>query len=65
MHVVRRNISLRLSSNSEAKASELLDNLKEMFPWYCTTGGNYITSHIRVYKIHIQNSTNMISPFSI
>ena len=28
----RGNISSRLSSNSEASASELLDNLEEMFP---------------------------------
>ena len=28
------NISSRFSSNSEADASELLENLEEMFPWY-------------------------------
>ena len=32
MHVV--NISSRISSNSEANASELLENIDEMFPHY-------------------------------
>ena len=30
----RRNISSRFSSNSEASASELLENFEEVFPWY-------------------------------
>ena len=29
-----RNISFRFSSNSEANAAEILDNLEEMFPCY-------------------------------
>ena len=32
MHVVLREISSRMSSNSEANASELVDNLEEKLP---------------------------------
>ena len=32
MHVYRGNNSSRFSRNSEANASELLENLEEMFP---------------------------------
>ena len=31
---IKRYISSRFSSNSEAFASELLDNLEEIFAWY-------------------------------
>ena len=34
VHVVQRSIPPKFSSNSEADASELLENLKEMFPRY-------------------------------
>ena len=34
MHVLPRHISSRLSSNSEVKASELLENIEKMFPRY-------------------------------
>ena len=34
MHIWRGNMSSRFSSNSEAKASELLENLEEIFPRY-------------------------------
>ena len=33
-HVLPRNLSLRFSDNSKANASELLENLEEMFPRY-------------------------------
>ena len=36
--VVWRNISLILRSNSEAFASELLQNIEEMFPRYLVSG---------------------------
>ena len=32
VHVVQRSIYSRFSSNSEANASELLENIEEMFP---------------------------------
>ena len=32
--VVQKNISSRFSSNSEVFASELLENIEEIFPWY-------------------------------
>ena len=32
MHIYRRNISSRFSSNSEVNASVLLENHEEMFP---------------------------------
>ena len=32
--VSQLNMFSRFSSNSEMKASELLENVKEMFPWY-------------------------------
>ena len=34
MYVVTRDISSRLSANSEVSPSELLENLEEMFPHY-------------------------------
>ena len=34
VYVVPSNISARFSSSSEADASELLENLEEMFPRY-------------------------------
>ena len=36
------NISSRISSNSEANVSELLENLEEMFPLYYT-GSDFIS----------------------
>ena len=32
--LIRRNISSRFSSNSESNASELLEDLEEMFSYY-------------------------------
>ena len=34
-HYVCGNTSSRFSNNTEANASELLENLEEMFPHYC------------------------------
>ena len=44
----KRNISWRCSCNSEADASELQDNLEEMFPGYIIVHRSRIIDHIMI-----------------
>ena len=42
---LRGNISTLFSSNSEAKASELLENIEEIFAWYYMHSDAQILNH--------------------
>ena len=55
--LVTRNISSRLSSNSEAFASELLENIEEMFLRYyykhVFNGSQFSTTHYDVNRLNL------------
>ena len=52
-------MSSRISNNSDAKASELLEDLEEMFPWYCMEGGYCFFS--KSYYVAVKDPYTTIS----
>ena len=52
IHVVQKNHFFKISSNSEASASELLENLEEMFPRY--------TKHVVGHVVHLYELTSTV-----